>query len=89
MSDADLHAELLRLRKQVEELSRARKQQEARPKREDEEDEEGAEHAETERAIRNQIEELLKMLQDEIRDMPAMPTLGVFVLGVLVGRYLR
>lgn len=89
MSDADLHAELLRLRKQVEELSRSRKQQEAKAQRSDEEAEASAEHAETETAIRKQIEDLMKMLQDEIRDMPAMPTLGVFVLGVLVGRYLR
>lgn len=89
MSDEDLHAELLRLRKQVEELSRVRKQQEAKAERDDEESEASDEHAETESAIRKQIEDLMKMLQDEIRDMPAMPTLGVFVLGVLVGRYLR
>ena len=86
MSDADLHAELLRLRKQVEELSRARKKQEAKTEHNEEEGEESPEHAETESAIRQQIEDLMKMLQDEIRDMPA---LGVFVLGVLVGRYLR
>lgn len=89
MSDADLHAELLQLRKQVEELSRARKKQEAKAEHNEEEAEESPEHAETESAIRQQIEDLMKMLQDEIRDMPAMPTLGVFVLGVLVGRYLR
>ncbi|NIO39827.1 MAG: hypothetical protein GTO41_06325 [Burkholderiales bacterium] len=89
MSDADLHAELLRWRKQVEEFSRARKRQQAKIERNAEKTEANDEHAETEHAIRKQIEDLMKMLQDEISDMPAMPTLGIFVLGVLVGRYLR
>ena len=87
MTNADLHAELLRLRKQVESLSEARKQQKARAQPEIDGVDTSPESPESD--IRKQIEELIKSVQEEIREMPAMPTLGVFLLGVLVGRYLR
>lgn len=89
MTDAEVREELLRLRKQVAELSEARKQHKAEAERDEEESGTTSEHSETGEAIKKQIEELIKLLQDEVRDMPAMPTLGVFLLGVLVGRYLR
>ncbi len=39
--------------------------------------------------VKNQIEELIKLMQDEIRDMPAVTTLVVFALGIIMGRHLR
>ena len=89
MSQADVHAELLRLRKQVEELAKARKQQEAKVQPEIDDAETEPESSENAHTIKQQIEDLMKLLQEEIQDMPAMPTLAVFMLGVLVGRYLR
>jgi hypothetical protein len=90
MTNADIHEELLRLRKQVAELAAARRQHTAAAKREEEDAAMGnQEDAQGEHTIREQIEELTKLLQDEIRDMPALPTLAVFMLGVLIGRYLR
>ena len=89
MTNADVHAELLKLRKQVEELAAARKRHTAKAHYEPEEFEAATDSPESDVNIRQQIEELIKSVQEEIRDMPALPTLGVFLLGVLVGRYLR
>ncbi len=89
MTNADIHEELLRLRKQVAELAAARRQHKAAPEGEAEDSAVGAEQEQADHKIREQIEELTKLLQDEIRDMPALPTLAVFMLGVLIGRYLR
>ena len=89
MTNADVHAELLRLRKQVEELARARKQQEAKSQPEDDDVEMEQESSEAEDTIKQHIDDLMKLLREEIHDMPALPTLAVFMLGVLVGRYLR
>lgn len=89
MTNADVHAELLRLRKQVEELAKARKQQEAKSQPEDDDVEMEQESSEAEDTIKQHIDDLMKLLREEIHDMPALPTLAVFMLGVLVGRYLR
>ena len=89
MSNADVHAELLRLRKQVAALSAARRQHKAKPDPEDDDGAAASEQEADEHTIREQVEDLIKLLQEEIRDMPAIPTLAVFMLGVLVGRYLR
>ena len=89
MSKADVHEELLRLRKQVAALSAARRQHKETPQPEEEEAASASGQEQTEHPIREQIEDLIKLLQEEIHDMPAMPTLAVFMLGVLVGRYLR
>jgi hypothetical protein len=40
-------------------------------------------------AVQSQMDRLLAQLENEIRDMPAITTLGVFSLGVLFGRLLR
>ena len=40
-------------------------------------------------AVRTQMDKLLAQLENEIRDMPTITTLGVFSLGVLFGRLLR
>jgi hypothetical protein len=89
MTNADIHEELLRLRKQVAELAAARRQHKAASEREEQDTAMGAEQEQADHTIREQIEELTKLLQEEIRDMPALPTLAVFMLGVLIGRYLR
>lgn len=89
MSNADMHEELLQLRKQVAALSAARRQHKAASEPEEEETSSASEQEQAEHTIKEQIEDLIKLLQDDIRDMPAMPTLAVFMLGVLVGRYLR
>lgn len=90
MTNADVHEELLRLRRQVDELAAARRKHQAAGKREEEDAATDAgDGAQAEHTIREQIEELTRLLQDEIRDMPALPTLAVFMLGVLIGRYLR
>ena len=89
MTNADIHAELQRLRKQVEALSEARKQQKAKPNPEVDDADAEPESSEAEHTIKQHIDDLMKLLQEEIHDMPALPTLAVFMLGVLVGRYLR
>ncbi len=38
---------------------------------------------------KTQLEELGKLLQAEIRDLPTITTLAVFSLGILMGRLLR
>jgi hypothetical protein len=40
-------------------------------------------------AVQTQMDKLLKQLEHEIKDMPAVTTLAVFSLGVLFGRLLR
>lgn len=88
-SDVDIQTELLELRKRVEALAAARRNKRSQPEHEDDESEETPENEQAKQDIKKQIEDLMKLFQEEIRDMPAMPTLGVFMLGILVGRYLR
>ena len=40
-------------------------------------------------ALQSHMDKLLAQLENEIRDMPTITTLGVFSLGVLFGRLLR
>ncbi|UCE89893.1 MAG: hypothetical protein JSW10_03450 [Pseudomonadota bacterium] len=89
MSNQDMQRELDELRKEVAALSKARKQREPEPPPEEEEAPVTAEPGADENAIKGQVEELLKLLQDEIRDMPAITTMAVFALGILMGRYMR
>ncbi len=88
MTNAEVHEELLQLRKQVAALAESRRRQNAKSAHDREDAEEPA-NGSSEETIREQIEELTRLFQDEIREMPALPTLAVFMLGVLVGRYLR
>ena len=88
MSTSEVEQELARLRKEVAALSAARKQKES-PTPDDDEAQSDAEQEANGSAIKGQIEELTTLLQDEIREMPALTTLTVFALGVLMGRLLR
>jgi hypothetical protein len=91
MGTSDVQQELDQLRKEVAALSAARKQKEPPITQDDGADEAppDAEPGEQEHAIKDQIEELIKLMQDEIRDMPAVTTLVVFALGIIMGRHLR
>ena len=90
MSNDDFRKELERLREQVAALSKTKRPHDGTQRPEDEDETAAeAEQGETEHAVRKQIEDIINMLKEEIHDMPAMPTLAVFMLGVLVGRYLR
>ena len=89
MSDSDVRAELDQLRKEVAALSAARKQKRSATPESSDETASEPERGESEHVIKDQIEELIKLLQDEIRDMPAVTALAVFALGVLMGRLLR
>ena len=89
MSDAEVREELLQLRKQVAALSAARRQHKGKAEPAEDDLASASGQDEGEPTIKQQIEDLIKLVQDDIRDMPAMPTLAVFILGVLVGRYLR
>ena len=89
MSTSDVQEELKQLRKEVAALSAERKQKKSSTTAEDDDAPTDTKQGETEHAIKGQIEELIKLLQDEIRDMPAVTTLAVFVLGILMGRHLR
>ena len=89
MSTSDVHEELKQLRKEVATLSAARKQKESPTTRDMDESSTEPQGGDNEHAIKGQFEELVTLLQDEIRDMPAVTTLAVFALGVLMGRLLR
>ncbi len=89
MSTSDVQEELKQLRKEVATLSAARKKKTSSAPQADEDVPAATEAGETENAFKGQIEELIKLLQEEIRDMPAVTTLAVFALGILMGRLLR
>ncbi len=89
MGTSDVQKELDQLRKEVAALSAARKQKESPTTQDDDDAPTDTEHGEKEHAIKDQIEELIKLMQDEIRDMPAVTTLVVFALGIIMGRHLR
>jgi len=89
MSVSDVQKELDQLRKEIAALSAARNKKEPNWTQSDDNASSDAEAGDTEHEIKGQIEELIKLLQDEIRDMPALTALAVFALGVLLGRLLR
>jgi len=89
MSTSEVQQELAKLRKEVAALSTARKQKAPTETLDDHEASTDTEHENSGNAIKGQIEELTTLLQDEIREMPALTTLTVFALGVVMGRLLR
>ena len=98
MSKEDLEQELARLRAEIAELSAARREPPQTPKAPEPSPEttapvagttpdEGApKAAETEHP---QLNELLELLEAEIKDLPTITCLIVFSLGILMGRFLR
>jgi F0F1-type ATP synthase membrane subunit b/b' len=89
MTNPELQKELEQLRQQVAELSKARAEQKSTKSAEEEEPKSTSESEESEAAFKHEIDELLKVLQDEVRDMPAVTALLVFALGILMGRFMR
>ena len=103
MTDKDMQRELESLRSEVAALSKARAKErrqapqpvEAPPAAETPSAEAAAvtEAAAIDiddpEAVQSQMDKLLAQLENEIRDMPTITTLGVFSLGVLFGRLLR
>jgi hypothetical protein len=39
--------------------------------------------------MKSQVDELVKLLETEVRDLPAVTCLLVFSLGILMGRFMR
>lgn len=89
MSNEETQGEIERLRKEVAALSQARQEKRPEPPPEEEEVLATAQPAEDDQAMKRQIEELIDLLKEEIRDMPTITTVAVFALGILVGRFLR
>ena len=100
MTDKEMQKELDSLRSEVAALSTARRNE----RRQETKEEAGSElkpdmaAAVTEAAaididdpdaLQSHMDKLLAQLENEIRDMPTITTLGVFSLGVLFGRLLR
>lgn len=100
MTDKEMQKELDSLRSEVAALSSAR----ANERRQETKEEASSElkpdmaAAVTEtaaididdpEALQSHMDKLLAQLENEIRDMPTITTLGVFSLGVLFGRLLR
>ena len=48
-----------------------------------------APEVENESVIKHQFEELIGLLEHEIRDLPTITCISVFALGIILGRYLR
>ena len=45
--------------------------------------------AELTETLKSQLDELGELLHDEVKNMPAVTSLAVFTLGILLGRFLR
>ncbi len=103
MSAEDMAKELERLRADVAALQAARRESEAaavspaprassaEATEEPPEEPADAESGEMElsEAVKAQLEELGDLLHEEVKNMPAVTSLAVFTLGILVGRFLR
>ena len=94
MSKDDTARELEKLRADVAALSDARREAAARPPDPAPVEAAAASDAETpDPAVpeeqQSQLEELGKLLQAEIRDLPTITCLTVFSLGILMGRLMR
>jgi hypothetical protein len=90
MRNEEIKAELAALRAEVVALSQAR-QQTARPKEEEPAPvtaEETATESERE-GLMGEIQELIELLETELRETPVVSGLVIFSLGILVGRFLR
>ncbi|NIS05719.1 MAG: hypothetical protein GWN21_12450 [Gammaproteobacteria bacterium] len=98
MSTNDLEQELARLRAEIKKLSAARKDSAAAEKAPEKPPKAvapaaaaaaGAGAPEAEEPVHSQLNELLELLEAEIKDLPTITCLIVFSLGILMGRFLR
>ncbi len=105
MSNDDIQKDLAQLRAEVAALSAARQQGSAIPadtgspskasrrkasdQRGSAADTGGKKAPHSGDKIKDQLEELIDLLEAEIKDRPAVTCLVIFSLGILMGRYLR
>lgn len=89
MTDADTQKELEELRQQVAALSEARRARPAAPRDEVPAEAPVDDVRAEEHGLGDQLEELVGLLGDELRDNPLAAGVAIFVAGVVVGRLLR
>lgn len=86
MTETDLQRQLAELQEQVATLAAARAATATEPPAEAPDD---APPEEAHPAPREQIDELVQLLEKELRENPVVSGLAIFAAGVLVGRLLR
>lgn len=84
MTDQDLENELKELRQQVATLSAAREQ--AAKEASEPEPQPSKSQPQRRSTFDEQLEELYELLEEQIRDIPTLTAIGIFALGVLLGR---
>ena len=92
MRNEEIKAELSALRAEVVALAEARKQAEsqATPQRHAlEKTEEDSEVAAENDGFLGQVQELVELLEEELKETPVLSGLVIFSVGILVGRFLR
>lgn len=92
MRNEEIKSELAALRAEVVALAAAR--EEAAPPQEDpgsiESSDEEADISEVEdEGVMGQIQELIELLEHELKETPVVSGLAIFAVGILVGRFLR
>lgn len=92
MRNEEIKAELSALRAEVVALAEARKQAESQAapqaqaiEKAEEESEAAVEHE----GFLGQVQELVELLEEELKETPVMSGLVIFSVGILVGRFLR
>ena len=92
MRNEEIKAELSALRAEVLALAEARKQAEAQAtpqgqaiEKAEEESEAAVEHE----GFLGQVQELVELLEQELKETPVVSGLVIFSVGILVGRFLR
>jgi len=94
MSNEEMQQELERLRAEVAALSATRarvaeKTQQDETPAASEESAASAQEPHGAKEMKSQVDELVKLLETEVRDLPAVTCLLVFSLGILMGRFMR
>jgi hypothetical protein len=95
MKSDEIESELSQLRAEVAALSKARRMQQ-KAAEEEAETAAGGNGAQSDGAaatfdfdVKGQVEELVDLLETEMRDSPLVTGLAIFAAGVLVGRIIR
>lgn len=91
MRNEEIKAELAALRAEVLALAEARKQTESAEALETRaiQAEAEAETSEEHEGFMGQVQELVELLEEELKETPVMSGLVIFSVGILVGRFLR
>ena len=91
MTDTDLQSQLEELKQQVVALSAARQSGEEKPQPQTGVGSNGVEEAEPTHGVDplEQINELVHLLEKELKDNPVLSGLAIFIAGLLVGRMMR